>query len=142
MSIQGTINQGLSLTGLLITQTPSYKNAAEAHKLDVQAKKIEKQAEMVANPKYHSFGLDKNAEVGELNKKAIELNKEAFSRAPTQKRFDTYATNVAFSARGKQFSQMRELADANAKAAQAARLETRKRILTGTPSEYLLKEDK
>lgn len=142
MSIQSNINQGLSLTGLLITQTAGYKNAAEAHKLDVKAKKVDKQIDIVASPRYNSLGVNKVEELKNLNKKAIELNKEAFETAPSKKRFETYSRMSGARAISDRMAKMRELADTNTKAAQEARLETRKRILTGTPSEYLLKEDK
>lgn len=153
MSIQSTINQGLSLTGLLITQTAGYKSAAKAHELDTQVKKVEKQIDIVGAKNYQVQGLDKGAEVKNLREKSIELQKEAFETAPTKKRFDAYAHEAGFQSwrerqtktaelRAANAKAMRERADAEARAAQEARLETRKRLLTGTPSEYLLKEDK
>jgi hypothetical protein len=152
MSIQSNINQGLSLTGLLITQTAGYKSAAKAHELDVKVKKTEKQIKIVEDDRYNVLGFNKTAEAENLREKSIELQKEAFDTAPTKGRHDAYAHKLGSKNRHDQQNKiedlyaanakaMRERADAAARSAQEARLETRKRILTGTPSEHLLKEN-
>lgn len=84
MSIQGNINQGLSLAALLTTQSPSYKASAELRKLTKKEEAIEKQTKAIA------FNEDLGPEeaIAFHGSKMADVYEEKFNLKPTEENLE------------------------------------------------------
>lgn len=154
-NIQSSINQMISLTGLLASQVPAFKAGAEKRaeisRLGKKEQAITKAIETAADTK------DKEAYAEELTK----VKKQQFEVNPTEESYKAYYDTMPHQfavieaepyeiaqelyeteqkeAEVESYLQQFRKADTHRAEAQAAKMETRRRILEGTPSEYLMR---
>lgn len=155
MAIQANINQMLSLAGLLATQSPTLRAKAETRakmaNLAKQEKAVRTQIDVAEDI------TDKETYYEDL----VDIKKQQFETKPTEETYSELKDIqpkrlMTFEADPEEIAQeiyeeetrVNEIkenvdrfrrADENLKTQQEARRETRKRILEGTPSEYLMR---
>jgi hypothetical protein len=135
MSIQSSINQGLSLAALLATQTPEYKAAAEKRSklknLDAREKAVEKQTQAIA----FNEELGPEESIPFHGAKMADIYEERFNVDPTAETLEKIRGFVDERDHGVEKNHEEQLAEQEAYAApdqalakeQAVRRESRKR---------------
>lgn len=108
MSIQGNINQGLSIASLLISQTPGYKQAAENRKITQKTKVLEEARDRIQDSNSYALGEDKKAEAEKISSEIHELRKQAFEVNPSRKNYDRLQQSTASQWLRSEISGMRE----------------------------------
>lgn len=136
-NVQANINQMLSLTALLATQSPAVKAYGErkaglSNIAKQEAILNRKKSVIMPDDKNHSGNMIINSnEQQDLISEDIALKKQRFDIDPSETSYRDYIESVK-----------RQQADISAMQKQEQAQETRRRILEGTPSEYLMRGGK
>lgn len=142
MNIQSSINQGISLATLLATQSPGLKAMGEQKaalaKIDKQEAILNRKKSVIAKqestPTVKNFSenmITNSKDDNDIMREDIALKKQRFDIDPSEASYRAYTESVK-----------RQQADISARQKQEQAIETRRRILEGTPSEYLMRGGK
>lgn len=168
MNVQSSINQAISLASLLASQNPAIQAGAEKRaklkSLGKQEEQISKQLKTIEAP----LSRSEEALYEDLMEQQHEINKEKFQVDPSEEALKDYKMSYGAthpisvpgdpeemaqemyeieigeredpdpSRQAQKIYEARMKADENARMKQEALRETRRRILEGTPSEYML----
>ena len=152
MSVQSNINQMLSLAGLLASQSPALKAGAERRVLrkDLERKAEARSVEREVLSKTVPPTQERSELLTNVQSELADIKKAQFELDPSAESFESYYKTKKGADLLKKVTDpnykppseiRRELADQRMAEAQAAKKETRTRILEGTPSAYIMRGD-
>lgn len=149
-NIQANINQMISLAGLLASQSPALRAGAERRALqrDLERKEEARAVEREVLSKTVPPTQERSELLTNVQSELADIKKQQFELDPSAESYESYyktkkgadLLKKVTDPNYKTPSEIRtELADKHRSEAQAAKMETRRRILEGTPSEYLMR---
>lgn len=147
MSIQSTINQGLSLASLLISQNPRLKAMGEkkaaVREIHGKMKKENELFRSIATAEGAS-AEDRVKDLEELGAQAVQTTKQLLEVDPTRPHYESYAgaRDIYSELRGHRINAENMLRDAEAKAQEASRLEAERLSKSRAFAKMVMEGDK